>query len=141
MFLSECFGFPMPLLFHQCRLYSVFMLRLLLPEGHASETRVPSNKQCFFFPKWRSTGWTRNFTLSPLSVECDTLLTFESQRVMNSSERHQNVRPTLKATGCVNGTGRRMCLYMCLALHLASSEPCQKPRHSFLTLILFFIHG
>ena len=60
---------------------------------------------------------------------------------MNSSERHQNVRPTLKATGCVNGTGRRMCLYICLALRLASSEPCQKPRHSFLTLILFFIHG
>jgi len=25
------------------------MLLLLLPEGHASETRVPFSKQCFFF--------------------------------------------------------------------------------------------
>lgn len=100
----------------------------------------------FFFQKWRNTGQSSNFTLSPLSVECDFLwsdavLTFESQRVMYSSERHQNVRPTLKATGWVNGTGSRMCLYMCLALHLASGEPCQNPRHSFLTLILFLFHS
>lgn len=71
----------------------------------------------------------------------DAVLTFESQRLMNPSDRHQNVGPTIKATCCVNGTGRLCVCIFAWPLHLASSEPCQKPRHSFFTLIPFLFHS
>jgi len=54
--LSECFGFSLSLLFHQCCIL-IFMFLLLFAEGHASETRVPSKKQRFFFPKMEE-HWT-----------------------------------------------------------------------------------